>query len=147
MTSCTKREGVENLPPTPKPLIEKKFPEISLFEDNKKLTELAETCASSEMGRQSNYGTWQLAKDCDLTISRSPEKFVTISAFHTNNKGYIDGIEAITVQAETVKILRKRYPLGMNRIGNSCIRYGHMTMPMLTIVKSNLCAELTYNLF
>ena len=146
MIGCTKREVVKNLPPTPKPMIEKTFPEISLFEDNKKLTKLAETCASSEIGTQSNYGKWQLTKDCELTVSTSPEKSITISAFHTNNKGDIDALQAITVEAEKLKLLRQRYPSGVHRIGNTCVRHGYSSLPILTIVKRNLCSELTYNL-
>lgn len=144
MTSCTKREGIENKSQTA--LTEKTFPEISLFEDNKKLKKLTEICMSSENGRQSNYGTWHLTKDCYLPISISPKKYININAFHTNNKGDIDGLEAISVEIEKVKILRQRHPSGVHRIGNTCVRHGNNTMPILTIVKSNLCAELTYNL-
>ena len=84
ITSCTKKEGIKILPPTPEPLIEKIFPEISLFEDNEKLIKLTEICISSENSSQSKYGRWYSAKDCDLPISISPQKSIKINAFHTN---------------------------------------------------------------
>lgn len=143
MTSCAQREGVADK--SPKPKKGNTHPEISLLNDNAKFKRFAEACISTESTTSTSYGAWYLAKECSLPISTSPQQFIKIKSFHKSNNGDIDGLQIITVKPEILAILRSRYSSGTHNSGKTCAKLGQNTLPILTLVKANLCDALTYN--
>ena len=143
MTSCAQREGVAHK--SPKPKKGNTHPEISLLNDNAKCKRFAEACISTESTTSTSYGAWYLAKECSLPISTSPQQFIKIKSFHKSNNGDIDGLQIITVKPEILAILRSRYSSGTHKNGKTCAKLGQNTLPILTLVKANLCDALTYN--
>ena len=113
--------------------------------DNAKFKRFAEACISTESTTSTSYGAWYLAKECSLPISTSPQQFIKIKSFHKSNNGDIDGLQIITVKPEILAILRSRYSSGTHNNGKTCAKLGQNTLPILTLVKANLCDALTYN--